>query len=417
MHLFKHKKKSYNSNKKDSAIPTTIDDKHKNKLNELQEAYNKIPEYKKEIEILEKKYEELMNITNITDETIEERLSCKEKIDNLKKQIVKIEELHNKKEYELDACHLLFHYYNESEINNTVQQPKAKTSTNTLNNKKSILDFFSLKANKPATTETVVTVSNEVIKEPEITIKTKLSKGDIMDEYLSYIEPNYVKKIAYKTYYEEICSICNQHKIINMMESILICPNCGTEEKILVDSELPSYKEPPREVTYFAYKRINHFKEWLSQLQAKESTNIDKEVFDKIYSELNKEKYIDKSKLKTEHVLQILKKLGLSKYYEHCPYITNQISGRAPLNIDPETEEKAINMFKEVQGPWMKYGMNDRSNFFSYPYILYKFFQLLEKDEYLPELRLLKTREKLQEQDEVWKKICYELQWEFIRTV
>jgi hypothetical protein len=65
----------------------------------------------------------------------------------------------------------------------------------------------------------------------------------------------------------------------------------------------------------------------------------------------------------------------------------------------------------------MKYGMNDRSNFFSYPYILYKFFQLLERDEYLPELRLLKTREKLQEQDEVWKKICDELKWEFIRTV
>jgi predicted RNA-binding Zn-ribbon protein involved in translation (DUF1610 family) len=238
-----------------------------------------------------------------------------------------------------------------------------------------------------------------------------------MDEYLSYIDPAYVKKTAFQTYFEEICQLCKEQKIINMMESVLICPNCGTEEKILIDSELPSYKEPPREVTYFAYKRINHFKEWLSQLQAKESTNIDKDIFDKIYNELNKEKYIDKSKLKSEQVLQILKKLGLSKYYEHCPYITNQISGRPALNIDPETEEKAINMFKEVQGPWMKYGMNDRSNFFSYPYILYKFFQLLERDEYLPELRLLKTREKLQEQDEVWKKICDELKWEFIRTV
>ncbi|NQY31278.1 MAG: hypothetical protein HRT69_17650 [Flavobacteriaceae bacterium] len=36
----------------------------------------------------------------------------------------------------------------------------------------------------------------------------------------------------------------------------------------------------------FAYKIINHFNEWLAQFQAKESTEIPKEVFDKIILEI-----------------------------------------------------------------------------------------------------------------------------------
>ena len=42
---------------------------------------------------------------------------------------------------------------------------------------------------------------------------------------------------------------------------------------------------------------------------------------------------------------------------------------------------------------------------------------LLDKDEYLPYCRLLKSREKLQEHDEVWKQICVDLKWQYIPTV
>ena len=33
-------------------------------------------------------------------------------------------------------------------------------------------------------------------------------------------------------------------------------------------------KEPPKEVCFYAYKRINHFREILAQFQAKETTQI-----------------------------------------------------------------------------------------------------------------------------------------------
>jgi hypothetical protein len=48
---------------------------------------------------------------------------------------------------------------------------------------------------------------------------------------------------------------------------------------------------------------------------------------------------------------------------------------------------------------------------------LYKLFELLGEEHYLDEIPMLKDREKLIEQDNIWKKICEELDWEFIPTI
>ena len=43
-------------------------------------------------------------------------------------------------------------------------------------------------------------------------------------------------------------------------------------------------------------------------------------------------------------------------------------------------------------------------------------FELLDQTNYLEHIPMLKDREKLIEQDAIWKKICDELDWEFIAT-
>ena len=60
----------------------------------------------------------------------------------------------------------------------------------------------------------------------------------------------------------ELCLTCNIERKLYMSEGKLICPRCGDEIFILIDSDKPSYKEPPREVSYFAYRRINHLNEF-----------------------------------------------------------------------------------------------------------------------------------------------------------
>ena len=56
-------------------------------------------------------------------------------------------------------------------------------------------------------------------------------------------------------------------------------------------------------------------------------------------------------------------------------------------------------------------------NFLSYNYVMYKFFELLELDEYLTCFQLLKSRTKLHQQDQIWKNICKDLNWEYINSL
>jgi predicted Zn-ribbon and HTH transcriptional regulator len=201
-------------------------------------------------------------------------------------------------------------------------------------------------------------------------------------------------------------------------EAILGCSKCGYEEFILVDSEKPSYKDPPREITYFAYKKINHFNEWLAQFQAKENTDIPQDVVESVMRELRKERITDPKKVKKEKIREILNKLKLSKMYDHVQQIKNRIQHQMTnLTLSKEMEEKLQYMFKEIQPAFIKYCPANRSNFLSYPYVLYKLCQLLEMDEFLPCFQLLKSREKLYQQDEVWKNICREMQWQFIKSI
>ena len=44
-------------------------------------------------------------------------------------------------------------------------------------------------------------------------------------------------------------------------EGLIICNKCSLQKHIY-RTQKPSYKEPPKEVCFYTYKRINHFKYW-----------------------------------------------------------------------------------------------------------------------------------------------------------
>jgi hypothetical protein len=213
------------------------------------------------------------------------------------------------------------------------------------------------------------------------------------------------------------CESCGNEMIMCLNEANLTCSKCGYQDFILVDSDKPSYKDPPREVCYYAYKKINHFNEWLAQFQAKESTEIPAEIYDSILIQLKKERITNMSSLKPTKLREILRKMKASKYYEHIPHIINRLNGQNAPFMSREDEEKLRHMFREIQPSFKKHRPQGRRNFLSYGYILYKFCELLEMDEYLSCFPLLKNRDKLYLQDKTWQKICEDMGWEYIRTV
>ena len=215
---------------------------------------------------------------------------------------------------------------------------------------------------------------------------------------------------------KDICQYCNKGELIPVEhEGILVCKNCSKNVRYLVENEKPSYKEPPKEVCFYAYKRINHFREILAQFQAKETTQINPDVLQDIENQIKKER-ISLNEITTKKAKEILKKLGYNKYYEHIPFIKDKLGIKPPV-MPPELEETLCNLFMDIQGPYSKYCPDDRVNFLNYYYTVYKLCELLNQDEFLPYFPLLKDKEKMIEQDEIWKKICEELDWEFIPTV
>ncbi len=380
--IFKEKK---NKKKINICPQATIDSIHNEKISNFELNKKNIIQLKKDLQLLLDKHKTLSKIPNnqLSDEDLEKKLIVLDEIKELKKKIEEIESEKSPNKYLLNTSNILFEYYEKNNENKT--------------EKISVLDLFNNKSNNN-------------------------NNDNIIDNYLNYVNNTYITKkknnnnnnSEFKDLY--YCNICNNEKIFDSNEGIILCTHCGIQEKILVDTDKPSYKDPPREISYFAYKKINHFNEWLAQFQAKETTDITPEVYEKIINELKKEN-INFKTVKQKKIRETLKKLNLNKYYEHVPHILNRLSGRPAPKIPRETEEKLRIMFKDIQTPWQKHCPKDRSNFLSYAYVLYKCLQLLDEDEYLQEFNLLKSREKLAEQDALWKLICKDLQWQYIKTI
>ena len=251
--------------------------------------------------------------------------------------------------------------------------------------------------------------------EPEPEPTTELSDKDTIDDYMSNIDDTYV--VMNDCVRSDKCKLCGHSVSYELIDSELICQNCGYTEDIIINSEKTSYKDPPREVSYFAYKRINHFNEWLAQFQAKESTEISDEIYKNVHQEIMKNMNMDIQQIKPKQVKAILKKLGYNKYYENIPHIINVLNGKKAPSLSRREEEHLRSLFKEIQIPFSNNCPENRKNFLSYSYVLHKFCELLEYDYLLPYFPLLKSREKLIQQDHIWKCICSDLNWEFIPSI
>ena len=238
-------------------------------------------------------------------------------------------------------------------------------------------------------------------------------KTNIINDYMKNVDENIINE-KYKEYRYDKCSLCNINLNINEKSGYLECNNCGLIIDIIVTSEKNSYNDPPKEINYFSYKRINHFNEWLAQFQGKENTDIPDDVYLNIKSEIKKNINMNVKDITYNQVREILKKLDYNKYYENIPYLINIISGKKTPRLTRAEEEILRSLFKEIQIPFMNNCPSTRKNFLSYSYVLHKFCQLLEYDNLLIYFPLLKSREKLQQQDEIWKNICKDLKWEYI---
>lgn len=414
--MFKEKTSKKRLNISDNAKDnSTLDAMHIKMIKSFAVKSDEKKEYMKNInkllenqKIIKDKIGHLSNISDRTNSQNEEynklwTNSIKNSEDLIKirykiKEIEKFDEI----EYYKKTSDILFNYYDMLEKQSDIKESKKevhkfsnKTILDALNNVKQNTNLDN--ANKE-----------------DNTVELNVDKSTLVDEYLSLTNKQHIKKINQEEI--EICKRCRNSLTCLQHDAIMICDICGYQELLLVEQNRPILKQNTKDTSHFSYKRINHFREWCNQVQGKESTDIPDEIFEKILNEIKKEKILDTKVITYTKMREILKRLRINKYYEHINYIINRINGIPTPQFSPDLEDKLCNMFRDIQAPFLKHCPKDRKNFLSYSYVLYKFFQILGLNEYLKYFPLLKSREKLYVQDQIWRKICEELNYEFMAS-
>ena len=177
-----------------------------------------------------------------------------------------------------------------------------------------------------AVDETAKPTAPTSLLESFVSVTHKNSKNLVLQKYLAEIEkqPDAMNnKQEGKRYRlgrgleaELTCEACDSYMVINGRESSLVCTNCGVSRDFIEMSEANlSYEQEVATdvVNYFAYKRLNHFTEWLNSLQAKENTDIPVEIVEAVKAEFKKARTTTRGEIKPAKVREYLKKLKLNK--------------------------------------------------------------------------------------------------------
>ena len=190
-----------------------------------------------------------------------------------------------------------------------------------------------------------------------------------------------------------------------------MCEECGvfyeTQEFIVTD--LSNFKIKHKRI----YKRLDHFKEVLSQFQGKEGKDIPRTVIERLRENIKNDSPT------ILEVKQNLRKLKLNKYVENVLYIHHVLSGTPLPYIKREIEDKMIRLFKQLErvfGLVRSRVPFARTSFLNYYYVLFKLLDYLQQPELLHRVPLLKTHVRVKQHDALWRHICEELDWPFRPT-
>ncbi len=209
---------------------------------------------------------------------------------------------------------------------------------------------------------------------------------------------------------ETICQVCGNDELIHDTKvSQLICEMCGASQFYL-DDDTPQWSDEVQVSTPFKYTRINNFKVHLQRLQGVEAKVIPDQVIEDIQKELRARRItsgIDHALIK-----KVLKHLGHTKYYNNISTILSKITNQKPPILSQEFSEELERDFLQIEKSFERHKdkfQGPRRHFFSYNFVMNKLFRKMQQkypnDENIPKLipmfPLLKSRQKLQEQDSV----------------
>ncbi len=242
----------------------TLDAKHNDMLRQFKDQRKSLPQKQKDLFDFQFKFNKLKKIPNknLTNDQLNQKFALADSISKLQKEIEKIEEGDDECDYFLETGHLLYKYYDNIE---NIASSKTKHSSDEEDGdfivsespKKvttSITDFFnnnSSNKNSDNGDDKKVKHKNPKKMSDFVTTKENFQRADILDDYLKIVDPGYVGNLKFDEKYDK-CLDCGIEKTLVQEEGYMICEQCGKTDSIVIDSDRPSYKDPPPK--YFGCK-------------------------------------------------------------------------------------------------------------------------------------------------------------------
>jgi len=159
------------------------------------------------------------------------------------------------------------------------------------------------------------------------------------------------------------------------------------------------------------YSRCKHFEKILRSIQSFLICSVPDEVID----ELKKETFTTIQELK-----YIMRQRKLKKYYLSIYWIYNRCKNQVLITLDKNVVFCLKVMFSKVNSTFIKIRSNHdekRYNMLQYHYLLRKFFRILKKDCFTKHLFLMKDKNKIQYSEDLFEKICLDLDYQFIPEI
>ena len=228
----------------------TLDTQHHRMLASFEQETQRIREKERELNVITDELKHLGEIDKMeNDKLIEWYLhltNIKKKVDReLKEARIRADELN----YFVDTADIVFKYYD------IIEKGSNGDADNVLVGKNSILKYFANDSKEDdqdggsATAATIIVGGGN----------SEEDRASLLDRYMEQIDSNYVKNVKQSC---ETCPNCDSiHRTVFVNDGLSYCNDCFTIETIIIDHEKPSYKDPPKEISYFCYKRINHLSE------------------------------------------------------------------------------------------------------------------------------------------------------------
>lgn len=238
----------------------------------------------------------------------------------------------------------------------------------------------------------------------------KKEKEDLIKQYIN-VAKNYITiEPIIENDIINLCEVC-EVPMKTADDLLLVCPECGYSYKNLTC--VSGFQENSRinNAQRYTYEKEIHFLDAIKKYQGKQNTTIPDKVYEDIRKKVESHD-IPYEKLKKDHIYEFLKSTKNNDYYEDINLIYSQLTGIQPPDIS-HLEEELKSLFKEIDKIYEEVKPPGRLNFLNGQYVLFRFLQKLKYPCRTEDFSILKTRDKLLEYEEIWKKICQRKNWTY----